>query len=57
MNILEEFWYGTFEPSEYDASPSRDYKEMLQLISGNEDNLLARNSQRRVSVNLLLSFG
>lgn len=41
MNILEEFWYGNIEPSEYDASPCREYKELLQLISRNEDNLLA----------------
>ena len=41
MNILEEFWYGNIEPAEYDASPSKEYKEMLQLISGNEDKLLA----------------
>ena len=41
MNILEEFWYGNIEPAEYDASPSKEYKEMLQLISRNEDRLLA----------------
>ena len=41
MNILEEFWYGNLEPAEYDASPSKEYKEMLQLISRNEDKLLA----------------
>ena len=41
MNILEEFWYGNIEPAEYDASHSKEYKEMLQLISRNEDKLLA----------------
>ncbi len=41
MNILEEFWYGNIDPAEYDASPSVEYKEMLQLISRNEDKLLA----------------
>ena len=40
MNILEEFWYSNIEPAVYDASPSKDYKEMLQLISRNEENLL-----------------
>ena len=40
MNILEEFWYGNIEPTEYDVSPGKDYKEMLQLISRNEDKLL-----------------
>ena len=41
MNILEEFWYGNIEPADYDASPGKEYKEMLQLISRNEDKLLA----------------
>ena len=41
MNILEEFWYGNIEPAEYDTSPSKEYKELLQLISRNEDKLLA----------------
>lgn len=39
MNILEEFWYGNIEPAEYDISPSKEYKELLQLISRNEDKL------------------
>jgi len=41
MNILEEFWYGNIEPAEYDTSPSKEYKELLQLISQNEEKLLA----------------
>ena len=41
MNIMEEFWYGNIEPAEYYASPGKEYKEMLQLISRNEDKLLA----------------
>ena len=41
MNILEEFWYGNIEPAEYDTSSSEEYKELLQLISRNEDKLLA----------------
>ena len=40
-NILEEFWYGNLEPSEYDTSPSTEYKELFQLISRNEKKLLA----------------
>lgn len=40
MSILEEFWYGNIEPADYDASPSKEYKEMLHLISRNEDKLL-----------------
>ena len=38
MNILEEFWYGNIEPTEYDTSPN---KETLQLINRNEEKLLA----------------
>jgi hypothetical protein len=41
MSILEEFWYGNIEPADYDATPCKEYKEMLQLISRNEDKLLA----------------
>lgn len=41
MNILEELWYGNIEPAEYDISPSKEYKELLQLIGRNEDKLLA----------------
>lgn len=41
MSILEEFWYGNLEPAEYDASPSEEYRELLQLISRNEEKLLA----------------
>ena len=41
MNILEELWYGNIEPAEYDTSPSKEYRQMIQLISRNEDNLLA----------------
>ena len=41
MNVLEEFWYGNLEPAEYDANTSKEYKEILQLISRNEEKLLA----------------
>lgn len=41
MRILEEFWYGNIESTEYDASPSKEYHEMLKLISRNEEKLLA----------------
>lgn len=41
MRILEEFWYGNIDPSEYDASPRKEYKEALQLINRNEEKLLA----------------
>ena len=41
MGILEDFWYGNIEPSEFDTSPSPEYREILLLISRNEDKLLA----------------
>ena len=41
MSILEEFWYGNLDPAEYDASPSEEYKELICLISRNEEKLLA----------------
>ena len=41
MGILEDFWYGNIEPAEFDTSPSPEYKEILLLISRNEDKLLA----------------
>ena len=41
MNVLEEFWYGNLDPAEYDANPSREYKELVRLISNNEVKLLA----------------
>ena len=41
MNVLEEFWYGNLDPAEYDASPSEEYKELLQVIGRNEEKLLA----------------
>lgn len=41
MRILEEFWYGNIEPTEYDTFPCAEYKEALQLISRNEEKLQA----------------
>ena len=47
MNILEEFWYGNIEPTEYDTSSNKEYKEVLQLISQNEEKLLATMSDEQ----------
>ena len=41
MKILEEFWYGNIEPTEYDTPPTKEYKELLQLICRNEEKLQA----------------
>jgi hypothetical protein len=40
MRILEEFWYGNIEPTEYNTS-CKEYHEPLKLITRNEDKLLA----------------
>ena len=41
MRILEEFWYGNIEPSEYDASLCKEYHDALKLINRDEEKLLA----------------
>ena len=41
MRILEEFWYGNIEPTEYDTISCKEYKEVLRLITRNEEKLLA----------------
>lgn len=41
MRLLEEFWYGNIEPTEYDSSAYKEYKEVLRLITKNEEKLQA----------------
>ena len=41
MRILEEFWYGNIEPTEYDTTACKEYNEILRLITRNEEKLLA----------------
>lgn len=41
MRILEEFWYGNIEPTEYTTITREEYKETLRLITKNEEKLLA----------------
>lgn len=41
MRILEEFWYGNIEPTEYDTAACKEYEEVLRLVSRNEEKLLA----------------
>ncbi len=36
MRLLEEFWYGNIEPTEYDTNACKEYKEVLCLIARNE---------------------
>ena len=41
MRILEDFWYGNIEPTDYDADAGKEYKEALRLITRNEEKLQA----------------
>lgn len=41
MILLEEFWYGNIEPTEYDTNSCKEYKEVLCLIARNKEKLLA----------------
>lgn len=41
MKILEEFWYGNIEPTDYDTSSCKEYKKLLELICRNEEKLKA----------------
>lgn len=41
IRILEEFWYGNIEPTDYDSSACKEYKEVLRLITKNEEKLQA----------------
>lgn len=41
MKLLEEFWYGNIEPTDFDTDAGKDYKEALRLITRNEEKLQA----------------
>lgn len=41
VRLLEEFWYGNIEPTEYGANACKEYKEVLRLITRNEEKLQA----------------
>ena len=41
MRLLEEFWYGNIEPTDYDMDAGKEYKEALRLITKNEERLQA----------------
>ena len=47
MNVLEELWYGNLEPSEFDSSYSKEYKELLHLVSRNEEKLLSTMTEEQ----------
>ena len=41
MRILEEFWDGNIEPTEYDTSSNKEYKKLVERICRNEEKLRA----------------
>ena len=41
MRLLEEFWYGNIEPTDYDISSCKEYKKLQELICRNEEKLRA----------------
>ena len=47
MRILEEFWYGNIEPMEYGSFSNEEYKELLRLITKNEEKLQATFSDEQ----------
>lgn len=51
MRILEEFWYGNIEPTEYDTSSCKEYKKLLELICRNEE---SRTNQQQLKSDFIL---
>ena len=47
MRLLEEFWYGNIEPTEYDTNACKEYKEVLRLITRNVYAALQNQLDRR----------
>lgn len=41
MRLLEEFWYGNIELTEYGTSSNKGYKKLVKLIFRNEEKLKA----------------
>ena len=47
MRLLEEFWYGNIEPTEYDTSSNKEYKKLVEPICRNEERLRATMSDEQ----------
>lgn len=41
MRILEAFWYGNIEPTEYDTSSCKEHMKLVELICRNEEKFQA----------------
>ena len=50
MRLLEEFWYGNIEPTEYDTNACKEYKEVL-LAPGDRDHILSGVFNQFLSAN------
>lgn len=53
MRILEEFWYGNIEPTEYDTSFCKEYRKLLELICRNEEKLKATMTDEQKDFSIL----
>ena len=54
MKILEEFWYGNIEPTDYDTSSCKEYKKLQELICRNEEKLrVAMTDEQKAVTNSL----
>ena len=47
MKLLGEFWYGNIKPTEYETFACKEYKEILRLITKNEEKLQASMSDEQ----------
>ena len=50
MRILEELWYGNVGPTEYDTIVCTEYKEVLRLITRNQEKLLDTVTDEQVEL-------
>ena len=50
MKILEEFWYGNVDPTEYNTSSNQEYKKVYQLIHRNKEQLLATMTDEQMEL-------
>ena len=41
MRVLEDLWFGNIDPTEYDTSSCKEYRQLLQKITQSEEKLMA----------------
>ena len=56
MKILEEFWYGNIEPTDYDTSSCKEYKKLNELICRNEEKLRVAMTDEQQTITECLIF-